>query len=194
MRAMALGCSTNGKNVDVLIRPFDSPSDSLIRVITMKKIYTFIVPVILTILTNYTFAIKETWHVDHNETCDKSTGVCWDDGVDYIVKPVGNGYCLYHNGTTPRSIAIHSVMEYEKKTSGEFQINFISYIFKKCGSEHSSQDFEVRRLKDNSLAATFQWYSPYAKTSYIKAINDPDHIVSQEAFGIFVVGKTIPNP
>ena len=150
----------------------------------MKKIYIFIV---LIMLTNYAFASKEIWYVIHHVSWDRSRQRYFDDGNDYTVKPVGNGYCLYRNGTTPRSITFHS--RNWSKPVGQFKINYISDIFYGCGYKHSSQNFEVHSLNNPSLSATFQWYSPYAKSSRIVVINDPDHIVTAGPFGFVDIGK-----
>ncbi|WP_330926553.1 hypothetical protein [Candidatus Sororendozoicomonas aggregata] len=137
----------------------------------MKKIHAFIA---IIMLTNYTFASKETWKVVHNASWD-GTSHYVDDGYDYVVKPVGNGYCLNYE-TMPRNLTVHAGNPPETSV-GAFSIDFTSDIFFKCGYEHSSQDFEVHSLTYPRMSATFQWYSPYAKSSRIKVVNDQDHIV-----------------
>ncbi|WP_330926557.1 hypothetical protein [Candidatus Sororendozoicomonas aggregata] len=155
----------------------------------MKKTYIFIA---LIMLTNYTFASTEIWNVNHNWTnviWNDGEEIYLDDGIDYIVKPVGKGHCLYHNGITPSSITLHS-MNRSKNISGQFKINFISHIARWCGYHYSSQDFEVHSLKNPSLSATFQWYSPYAKRSRIRVLNDPHHILTIiNEFDSILIGK-----
>lgn len=151
----------------------------------MKKTYIFIA---LIMLTNYTFAKKETLYVNHKA----DSGAFLDDGIDYIVKPIGNGHCLYPNGTTPRSLTIHSITW--SAIGGQFQINFISHIARWCGYHTSSQDFEVHSLNGPSVSATFQWYSPCGKNSRMRVLNDPHHIVKGKSFNSIVVGKSASSP
>ena len=136
----------------------------------MKKIYTLL---IFTFLINCAYAKTQTWSVIHTYSRVGDHDV--DDGTDYIIKPVGNGFCLDpDHPTTPSSITIrHGALG---ALAGKFKINYIGNIFKKCGYEHSSQDFEVHSLTNPSISATFEWYSPYSTPSYIKVLNDPHHI------------------
>ena len=140
----------------------------------MKKIHTLI---IFIILINCASAKTEYWTVVHTASTDSSQTHFFDDGTAYIVKPVGNGYCLDSDyPTTPSSITVDPGY-FPETSAGDFKITFIGNIFKTCGYEHSSQDFEVHSLSNPSISATFEWYSPYAKSSYIKVLNDPNHIV-----------------
>ncbi|WP_330926555.1 hypothetical protein [Candidatus Sororendozoicomonas aggregata] len=141
----------------------------------MKKIYTFIV---LILLASYTFAKTETWMVRHNmsTSMDASGAKYFDDGNDYIVKPVGNGHCL-SGGTKPDKTTIYGIRLHQAPTYGQFKMTFKGGIFAGCGYKHSSQDFEVHSLNNPSLWATFQWYSPWAKSSRIRVLDDPHHIV-----------------